>query len=68
MTMTIIQTMIFKGKNNMKKYLNTETILLLMGMLFMLIGAVLISYGMAFLFLGDFLIVLAILIDWRSQK
>lgn len=51
----------------MKKYLNTETILLLMGMLFMLVGAVLISYGMAFLFLGDFLIVLAMLIDWRSR-
>lgn len=67
MTITI-QTIVFKGKNNMKKYLNTETILLLMGMLFMLIGALLISYGMAFLFLGDFLIVLAILIDWRGGK
>lgn len=66
--MIITQTMIFKGKNNMKKYLNTETVLLLMGMLFMLVGALLISYGMAFLFLGDFLIVLAILIDWRGGK
>lgn len=52
----------------MKKYLNTETVLLLMGMLFMLIGAVLISYGMALLFLGDFLIVLAMILDWRSRK
>lgn len=68
MMMIITQTMIFKGKNNMKKYLNTETVLLLMGMLFMLIGAVLISYGMALLFLGDFLIVLAMILDWRSRK
>lgn len=52
----------------MKKYLNIETILLLMGMLFMLVGAALISYGMALLFLGDFLIVLAMIVDWRSQK
>lgn len=54
----------------MKKYLNTETVLLLVGMLFMLVGAVLISHGMALplLFLGDFLIVLAILIDWRGGK
>lgn len=52
----------------MKKYLNTETILLLMGMLFMLVGALLISYGMALLFLGDFFIVLAMLIDWGSRK
>lgn len=66
--MIIIQIMIFKGKNNMKKYLNTETVLLLMGMLFMLVGALLISYGMALLFLGDFLILLAILIDWRGGK
>jgi hypothetical protein len=66
--MLTIQTIVFKGKNNMKKYLNTETILLLMGMLFMLVGALLISYGMAFLFMGDFLIVLAILIDWRGGK
>lgn len=66
--MITIQTMIFKGKNNMKKYLNTETVLLLMGMLFMLVGALLISYGMAFLFLGDFLIVLAMILDWRGGK
>ena len=52
----------------MKKYLNIETVLLLMGMLFMLVGALLISYGMALLFLGDFLILLAILIDWRGGK
>lgn len=54
----------------MKKYLNLETILLLVGMLFMLVGAVLISHGMALplLFLGDFLIVLAMIADWRSRK
>ncbi|WP_155734579.1 hypothetical protein [Pediococcus pentosaceus] len=52
----------------MKKYLNTETILLLMGMLFMLVGALLISYGMGLLFLGDFFIALAMLIDWGSRK
>lgn len=54
----------------MKKYLNTETILLLMGMLVMLVGALLISYGMALalLFLGDFLILLAMIVDWRSRK
>lgn len=52
----------------MKKHLNIETILLLMGMLFMLVGAVLISYGMALLFLGDFLIALATIVDWRSRK
>lgn len=68
MMMTITQIMIFKGKNNMKKYLNTETVLLLMGMLFMLVGSFFISWNIALLFLGDFLIVLAILIDWRSQK
>ncbi|ANI98611.1 hypothetical protein AN278_008815 (plasmid) [Pediococcus pentosaceus] len=66
--MITIQIMIFKGKNNMKKYLNTETILLLMGMLFMLVGALLISYGMGLLFLGDFFIALAMLIDWGSRK
>lgn len=59
--------MIFKGKNNMKKYLNTETILLLMGMLFMLIGSFFISWSIALLFLGDFLIVLAMIADWRSR-
>lgn len=68
MMMTIIQILIFKGKNNMKKYLNTETVLLLMGMLFMLVGSFFISWSIALLFLGDFLIVLAILIDWRSRK
>ncbi|MCV3330468.1 hypothetical protein NUU59_09150 [Pediococcus pentosaceus] len=54
----------------MKKYLNTETILLLVGMLFMLIGAVLISHGMALplLFMGDFLIILAFILDWRGGK
>ena len=51
----------------MKKYLNTETILLLMGMLFMLIGSFFISWSIALLFLGDFLIVLAMILDWRSR-
>lgn len=68
MMMTIIQTMIFKGKNNMKKYLNIETILLLMGMLFMLVGSFFISWSIALLFLGDFLIVLAMILDWRGGK
>lgn len=66
--MITIQTMIFKGKNNMKKYLNTETVLLLMGMLFMLVGSFFISWSMALLFLGDFLIVLAMILDWRGGK
>lgn len=66
--MITIQIMIFKGKNNMKKYLNTETVLLLMGMLFMLVGSFFISWNIALLFLGEILIVLAMIADWRSRK
>lgn len=66
--MISILIIIFKGKNKMKKYLNTETVLLLMGMLFMLVGSFFISWSMALLFLGDFLIALAMIVDWRSRK
>lgn len=52
----------------MKKYLNTETILLLVGMLLMLVGSFFISWSIALLFLGDFLIALAMIVDWRGGK